>query len=187
MKKLGNGKGLRVHPAPPPEEALRDHLAALPAATLAAVEQEVLVYLLSGGGEMWREQRRWRRRAHPAQLGCRCFWCYKSFWVRWDASPNRHVIHFIIDAVEESLASREQGRGGGGHRRRHSGRGGRKGADLAAAEDYLGEEVKGLLALDGRHLADDGGVGYDNDGSSVEDERKTGMMTMVEKKWLPAL
>jgi hypothetical protein len=42
-------------------------------------------------------------------MGCGCCGCYKSFWARWDASPNRHLIHRIIDAVEEGA-----GRGGGG-------------------------------------------------------------------------
>ncbi|RRT83911.1 hypothetical protein B296_00000077 [Ensete ventricosum] len=99
------------------------------AAALTAEDQEVLAYLLSGGGGRWREQR--RRRAHPPELECGCFGCYKSFWARWDASPNRHVIHRIIDAVEESLEARECDRGEGGRRRRRSGRGGNKGANLA--------------------------------------------------------
>ncbi|RZR70696.1 hypothetical protein BHM03_00001097 [Ensete ventricosum] len=98
------------------------------AAALTAEDQEVLAYLLSGGGGRWREQR--RRRAHPPELECGCFGCYKSFWARWDASPNRHVIHRIIDAVEESLEARECDRGEGGRRRRRSGRGGNKGANL---------------------------------------------------------
>nr|AEV41110.1 hypothetical protein [Oryza officinalis] len=59
MKKLYQGKGRRVHPAPAPQ-AQADAAAAavaLPAAVLAlasaltAEEQEVLAYLLSGGGD----------------------------------------------------------------------------------------------------------------------------------------
>jgi hypothetical protein len=30
-----------------------------------------------------------RRGPHPSEMGCGCFGCYKSFWERWDASPNR--------------------------------------------------------------------------------------------------
>ncbi|XP_042429222.1 uncharacterized protein LOC122016100 [Zingiber officinale] len=138
MKKLGDGKGRKVHPAPAPQ----DQLAALPAAVLALADalnsedQEVLAYLLSGGGRSWRE----RQRAHPPELGCACFGCYKSFWARWDASPNRHVIHRIIDAVEEGLENRDQRSvdGGEGRRRRQRRR---KGGDLATAE---GPELGGL-------------------------------------------
>ncbi|XP_042416548.1 uncharacterized protein LOC122005542 [Zingiber officinale] len=167
MKKLGNGKG-KVHPAPAPQ----GHLAALPAAvmalaaTLTAGEQEVLAYLLSGGGR-WREQR--RRRAHPPELGCDCFGCYKSFWARWDASPNRHVIHRIIDAVEESLESRERGRG----RRRKQRE--RKGCDLAAAaagEEIFGSEAKRFLEVDGGHLCSDNIVGEFGDEGRVDDSEE---------------
>ncbi|XP_074571822.1 uncharacterized protein LOC141828314 [Curcuma longa] len=157
MKKLGDGKGRKVHPAPAPQ----DQLAALPAAVLALAaaltseDQEVLAYLLSGGGRAWRE----RRRAHPPELGCACFGCYKSFWARWDASPNRHVIHRIIDAVEEGLESKDQRGGvggGGGHRRRQRGR---KGGDLATAE---GQELGGLSG------GDDGDQYHEEE----EDERR---------------
>ncbi|XP_020242714.1 uncharacterized protein LOC109820929 [Asparagus officinalis] len=44
---------------------------------------------------------------HAPNIGCSCFGCYKSFWARWDASPNRHVIHLILDAFEETLESKE--------------------------------------------------------------------------------
>ncbi|KAG8043863.1 hypothetical protein GUJ93_ZPchr0458g22576 [Zizania palustris] len=127
MKKLYQGKGRRVYPAPADAAAA----VALPAAVLAlasaltAEEQEVLAYLLSGGGAAGGRRR--CRGAHPPEMGCGCFSCYKSFWARWDASPNRHLIHRIIDAVEEG-----GGAGGGGtgpprrppRRRRRGRRGG---------------------------------------------------------------
>ncbi|CAL9079292.1 unnamed protein product [Musa textilis] len=180
MKQLDNGKGRRVHPTPlTGAAATRDLLAALPstvlalAATLTAAEQEVLAYLLSGGGGggRWREQR--RRRAHPPELGCGCFGCYKSFWARWDASPNRHVIHRIIDIVEESSEARELDRGSGSSRRRRSGRGGRKDAGLAAevaaagVEESLGVVGMGFSQLDGGRLADDDGEDGDDDGEEI--------------------
>ncbi|CAL9039431.1 unnamed protein product, partial [Musa banksii] len=178
MKKLGNGKGRRVHPVPPPGAALPAAVMAL-AAVLTAEDQEVLAYLLSGGGGgRWREQR--RRRAHPPELECGCFGCYKSFWARWDASPNRHVIHRIIDAVEESLEARECDRGGGGRRRRRSGRGGNKGAILAPnatavaeaeeAADSLRVEGKVSPALDAEHFPHDDGDDYDDDDGEDEDD-----------------
>lgn len=118
MKKLYNGKVKKIHPSlssPSPW----DFLASLPAAvlTLAAAlspeEKEVLVYLLSGGDTGFASDRAFGKtksdrppEIHPPELGCRCFECYKSFWARWNASPNNHLIHHILDAVEESLAPR---------------------------------------------------------------------------------
>ncbi|KAK9084736.1 hypothetical protein Sjap_025147 [Stephania japonica] len=74
MKKLYNKKG-KVHPTPP---TISDHLAFLPATILA------LTAALS-----------------PEDRECNCFRCYMSYWVRWDASPNRKLIHDVIDAFEE--------------------------------------------------------------------------------------
>ncbi|CAL9188790.1 unnamed protein product [Musa hybrid cultivar] len=185
MKKLSNGKGRRIHPTPPPGTAPRDHLAAIPAALLALVaaltaeEKEVLAYLLSGGGGHERGSERRRLRPHPPELGCECFCCYKSFWARWDASPNRHVIHRIIDAVEESLESRERERGGGGRRRRkRNGRRGRKIANSAAVaeedDDSSRVDPKGFLALEGAHSGDDddGSVDDDDKEGDVDDEEE---------------
>lgn len=120
MKKLYQpGKGRRVHPAPVPagDVALA---ALLPAAVMAlaaaltAEEQEVLAYLLSGSciGGARRSSRR-QHGPHPPEMGCGCFGCYKSFWARWDASPNRHLIHRIIDAVEEGSSAANGGGGAG--------------------------------------------------------------------------
>ncbi|KAH0450218.1 hypothetical protein IEQ34_020910 [Dendrobium chrysotoxum] len=110
MKKLYNGKGKKIHPSPPPPSPF-DLLAALPAAILAVAaalspeEKEVLAYLLSGGAIAGQDRVAGKKntRQHPPELGCGCFGCYKSFWARWDASPNRHLIHQILDAVEESV------------------------------------------------------------------------------------
>ncbi|CAA0826492.1 Unknown protein [Striga hermonthica] len=40
---------------------------------------------------------------HPSCFSCNCFRCYMSYWVKWDSSPNRQLIHEIIDSFEESL------------------------------------------------------------------------------------
>ncbi|WOK92979.1 hypothetical protein Cni_G01671 [Canna indica] len=167
MKRLGKGKRRRIQPAPPPG-AVRSsdhHLAALPsavlalAATLTAEEQEVLAYLLSssGDGGKCREQ----PRRHRPELGCGCFGCYKSFWARWDASPNRYVIHAIIDAVEEELHDRELDSE-------------QKSAGLAMARPEGRLEVKGreFIWSGGGHSADGNGCDDDineegNDGSNV--------------------
>ncbi|PKA49879.1 hypothetical protein AXF42_Ash004421 [Apostasia shenzhenica] len=161
MKKLCSGKGKRVNPTP------WDLLAALPAAviamaaSLAPEEKEVLAYLLCGGAIIDVEnvaganRLHHRRQAHQPELRCCCFSCYKSFWARWDASPNRHVIHLVLDAVEESLAA-ESSRAGG--RRRHRCR--RKNplqqtstsistATSSAASDGEEEDYEGIKRSDG--------------------------------------
>ncbi|CAL5014265.1 unnamed protein product [Urochloa decumbens] len=171
MKKLYQGKGRRVHPAPADAAAV----VALPAAVLAlasaltAEEQEVLAYLLSCGGAAGGRPRR-RRGPHPPEMGCGCFGCYKSFWARWDASPNRHLIHRIIDAVEEGGGG---GGGGGGPPRRGASRRrrrGRRGSDAADHEDA--GEVD--ASVDHLHSGCDGGRDhhgeYEGDGDDEEEE-----------------
>lgn len=158
MKNLYQGKGRRVHPAPPP--APDAALALLPAALLAlaaaltAEEQEVLAYLLSGigtgggaaggAGPAGRRTTSTKRHngPHQPEMGCGCFGCYKSFWARWDASPNRHLIHTIIDAVEEGSAGPAGTPRRGGHRRRRRGRHG--GPDLDAAVTKAADTDVGL-------------------------------------------
>ncbi|KAK9053302.1 hypothetical protein SSX86_029935 [Deinandra increscens subsp. villosa] len=118
MRKLYNHNKGKIHPSPPPTTAAGDHLPFLPlaiatlAAALAPEDKEVLSYLLScsittanvdknfagntrttaGGGG-----------THPPKFNCYCFSCYTSYWVRWDSSPNRQLIHEIIDAYEDGL------------------------------------------------------------------------------------
>ncbi|KAL1565318.1 hypothetical protein AAHA92_07552 [Salvia divinorum] len=41
----------------------------------------------------------------PPLLHCDCFHCYTAFWLRWDSSPNRLLIHRAIDAFELQLTS----------------------------------------------------------------------------------
>ncbi|XP_031132010.1 uncharacterized protein LOC116033407 [Ipomoea triloba] len=110
MKKLYR-KGT-VHPTPP---LISDHLAFLPAAilTLAAAlcqeDKEVLAYLIScssvnsGGRRKAAGAAACGGAGHPPCFNCNCFSCYMSYWVRWDSSPNRQLIHEIIDAYEDGL------------------------------------------------------------------------------------
>lgn len=170
MKKLYQGKGRRVHPAPSADAAAA---VVLPAAVLAlasaltAEEQEVLAYLLSSAGG---RPRRPRRGPHPPEMGCACFGCYKSFWARWDASPNRHLIHRIIDAVEE---------GGGGaaprrpsRRRRRGRRNGDADEDAASA---MGEAEVGVEHPD---CCDDDDGARDNDEYEGDEEEEEGASSM---------
>lgn len=169
MKKLyQGGKGRRVHPAPADAAAA----VALPAAVLAlasaltAEEQEVLAYLLSCGGAAAGGRPRRRQGPHPPEMGCACFGCYKSFWARWDASPNRHLIHRIIDAVEEGGG----GLGGGPPRRppRRRRRGGRRGGDGDAADDDAAETGPAVDHLPGCDGGAGMGVGMDHHGEEEE-------------------
>lgn len=43
----------------------------------------------------------------PPVFGCDCFGCYTSYWLRWDSSPNRELIHQVIEAFEEHLTTGE--------------------------------------------------------------------------------
>uniref|UniRef100_A0ACD5YAI5 Uncharacterized protein n=1 Tax=Avena sativa TaxID=4498 RepID=A0ACD5YAI5_AVESA len=220
MKKLYQGKGRRVHPAPPP--APDAALALLPAAllalaaTLTAEEQEVLAYLLSGigtgsGGSAGGGRRSSKRHNDPHQpeMGCGCFGCYKSYWARWDASPNRHLIHRIIEAVEEGTAAAGPTGAGatrrGGHRRRRRGRGGR---DLDSASpsgaveadagllqvccasedgDYEGDEDDGADSVYGGDGEGEDAMTDDSDCASTSNAEKSAVGKLVrfigEKVW----
>ncbi|CAI9286623.1 unnamed protein product [Lactuca saligna] len=121
MRKLYNHTKGKIHPSPPPPSATPEHhLSLLPlaiatlAAALAPEDQEVLAYLLSSsanttifstGGKPTNKSGGGASSGgdHLPQFNCNCFRCYTSFWVRWDASPNRKVIHEIIDAYEDGL------------------------------------------------------------------------------------
>ncbi|KAL5213991.1 hypothetical protein ABZP36_003143 [Zizania latifolia] len=178
MKKLYQGKGRRVHPAPAQPDAVAAAAAAvLPAAVLAlasaltAEEQEVLAYLLSSGGAAGGRRR--RRGAHPPEMGCGCFSCYKSFWARWDASPNRHLIHRIIDAVEEGGGAAAGGTAPPRRppRRRRRGRRGGGGGDCeedaadTAEADVNVEHHHQVCVFDGGEDGD-----YEGDGDDEEEE-----------------
>lgn len=111
-------------------------------------------------------------------MGCGCFGCYKSFWARWDASPNRHLIHRIIDAVEEG------GGGGGvsgGPARRGPSRRRRRGRRSSDAADYEDAADAGEVdaSVDHHHQGCDGGMDhhgeYEGDGDDEEEEAGSSM------------
>ncbi|KAJ8759220.1 hypothetical protein K2173_006680 [Erythroxylum novogranatense] len=39
---------------------------------------------------------------------CDCFDCYTNYWFKWDSSPNRELIHQVIEAFEEHLSNGER-------------------------------------------------------------------------------
>ncbi|KAL8461546.1 hypothetical protein ACS0TY_032870 [Phlomoides rotata] len=117
MKKLYRKS--TVHPTP---SVVSEHLLSfLPAAilvltaALSPAEREVLAYLISCSSANFSNS---NRKAAPKTasasgskggddhapcFNCNCFRCYMSYWVKWDSSPNRQLIHEIIDAFEENL------------------------------------------------------------------------------------
>ncbi|WCJ37477.1 hypothetical protein M5689_018610 [Euphorbia peplus] len=99
----------KVHPSP---ASVADDLSFLPsailalAAVLSADDKQILAYLLScctgrNTNGFSSHQKRANRAEHDAKFDCDCFNCYLSYWARWDNSPNRQVIHDIIEAYEE--------------------------------------------------------------------------------------
>ncbi|KAI6704600.1 hypothetical protein NL676_007562 [Syzygium grande] len=112
MRKLYR-RSVTVHPSPPPPISDHSHLLSLlPAAILALTaalspqDREVLAYLISGNNGYFSNSRGKSKGGncdHPPCFTCDCFRCYMSYWVRWDSSPNRQLIHEIIDAFEDGL------------------------------------------------------------------------------------
>ncbi|MED6219328.1 hypothetical protein PIB30_034762 [Stylosanthes scabra] len=138
MKKLYR-KGT-VHPSPP---IISDQLSFLPAtiltltAALTPEDREVLAYLISCSSSSNNPRRTTTTATsrsssasgggdHGPVFSCNCFRCYMSYWVRWDSSPNRQLIHEIIDAFEEWLAQKggkKQNNNGGGRKEKRNKRG----------------------------------------------------------------
>ncbi|CAM9002590.1 unnamed protein product [Rhodiola kirilowii] len=153
--------------------SISDHLAFLPAAifTLTAAltteEKEVLAYLLSCSNNLSCNYRREKQQKgcafsdHCAVFGCSCFRCYMSYWIRWDSSPNRQLIHEIIDAFEDNLVKKSD-RGSSKKNRR------KKGKSLSVNELTRGEltEFDSVKEVQSGVVGDIGGV---NGGEDDED------------------
>lgn len=114
-----------MHPSPPQIKSDDQLLHLLPVAilSLAAVlspeDREVLAYLISTAS--YSSDRNSTSRLnktkphkeshfdnHSPLFHCDCFSCYTSYWVRWDSSPSRQLIHEIIDAFEDSLEKKKK-------------------------------------------------------------------------------
>lgn len=173
MKNIYHKAKGKIHPSPaaaPPAVAgiglssskhnALEVLSVLPAAILVLTaaltsgDKEVLAYLvirsLHGPAAATAPAERKRERgpgaAHRPLLDCGCFDCYTSFWSRWDASPDRELIHQAIEAFEEHLASAEKRGAGRGARRRESRRRmDRAGKVKERAEAAVAEEEKKML------------------------------------------
>lgn len=116
-------KSSDVHPSVPAHHDHHRQLGLiLPAAILSLTaalspeDTEVLAYLISCHSNPSSTHRRSGasaerdtdgRRVHTPLFGCNCFWCYTSFWTRWDASANRDLINEVIEAYEEALSRKK--------------------------------------------------------------------------------
>ncbi|PON48505.1 hypothetical protein PanWU01x14_237000 [Parasponia andersonii] len=102
--------------------SIDDHFALLPAAILTLIaalsleDKQVLAYLISCSNSSKKNTQKGSKLGdagnhggdHYPAFNCDCFRCYKSFWARWDASPNRQLIHEIIEAYEEDLLKKNK-------------------------------------------------------------------------------
>ncbi|XP_043703820.1 uncharacterized protein LOC122653923 [Telopea speciosissima] len=95
----------------------------LPAAILALAsvlsleDREVLAYMITRSmktttspSSMIEEKKKYKKstNTHKSPLfDCGCFDCYRSYWFRWDSSPNRELIHHVIEAFEDHLNNGE--------------------------------------------------------------------------------
>ncbi|KAL6969234.1 hypothetical protein U1Q18_028959 [Sarracenia purpurea var. burkii] len=96
----------------------------LPAVILALVsvlsmeDRQVLAYMMTRSmksslnpSSIIEEKKKTNKKSivhKPPVFDCECFDCYRSYWFRWDSSPNRELIHQAIEAFEEHLATEEQ-------------------------------------------------------------------------------
>ncbi|KAL5576318.1 hypothetical protein UlMin_018017 [Ulmus minor] len=191
MKKLYR-KGT-VHPSPP---IISDHLAFLPATILALTvalspeDREVLAYLISCSNSSVNFSTSAQRKAsqkgfgkgggggcgsfggggdHPPLFNCYCFRCYMSYWARWDSSPNRQLIHEIIDGLEEELqASQSKGSKNSRKERRKRGGCGNGSGELKRSELSSGKE--GLGQSESAKEDSTGGDGGGSGGGDGEEE-----------------
>ncbi|XP_028771985.1 uncharacterized protein LOC114729177 [Neltuma alba] len=128
MKIKNKGK---VHPSPSSSSS-SDHadvLRLLPAAILALAsvlsveDREVLAYLITRSMdasiflESSKKKKPFSKKKpfphNPPLFHCDCFDCYTSYWFRWDSSPNRELIHHVIDAFEDHLTNGENAKKNG--------------------------------------------------------------------------
>ncbi|XP_027329344.1 uncharacterized protein LOC113845876 [Abrus precatorius] len=170
-----------VHPSPP---LISDHLSFLPATILTLTvalspeDKEVLAYLISCSATPSSNFSGNPRRStavetdHPPLFSCSCFCCYTSYWVRWDESPNRQLIHEIIDAFEEWLANKG-GKNGKGKKEKRNKKGCSKlsselkRSELTSSASNESGEMESVEESSGNGDGSEGGdeVGNDEKGS----------------------
>ncbi|XP_057953057.1 uncharacterized protein LOC131147583 [Malania oleifera] len=187
MKKLSRqGK---VHPSKP---ATADLLALLPAtilsltAVLSPEDKAVLAYLIScynSSANFSRPRKNTQKMSkstasgggegeHPPSFHCDCFSCYMSYWARWDSSPNRQLIHEIIEAYEDGLSQKKTTSSTATPNMNKKER--RRARGMPRGEESSGENPRRRIELGGsesaevtRSCTDQGKVGEGDDDGSV--------------------
>ncbi|MCL7044951.1 hypothetical protein MKW94_018743 [Papaver nudicaule] len=105
------GKG-KVYPSSSPNNNKDVLTSLLPATLLVLVsvlsleDRQVLSYLITMSLEptnllSHKNTKKTISDYHKPLFDCGCFDCYTSFWSRWDSSPNRELIHQVVEAFEE--------------------------------------------------------------------------------------
>ncbi|KFK43468.1 hypothetical protein AALP_AA1G128900 [Arabis alpina] len=193
MKKLYR-KGT-VHPSP--EIKSNNHLLPLLpvaifslAAVLSPEDREVLAYLISTAsysGDRNPTSRLKKTKPnnkkshfdnHSPLFHCDCFSCYTSYWVRWDSSPSRQLIHEIIDAFEDTLEKKQKK-----NKKDRRKRSGKSSVLLASSKDVsespspLSESVASSCLCPSSGELDGGGLELkaelcDGDGGEVTEEEE---------------
>ncbi|KAJ9169185.1 hypothetical protein P3X46_020646 [Hevea brasiliensis] len=170
-----------VHPSPP---IISDYLSSLPAtiltltAALSLEDREVLAYLIScsstssnfsNHSRITQKSTFYNKNSsndHPPFFNCNCFSCYMSYWIRWDSSPNRQLIHEIIDAFEDGLLAQ-----GKSNNKKHKKRKGNNGSIEQKLSELnlkkLGESDSVGESSSGSGGGDEDGVGGDQGEGSV--------------------
>lgn len=177
MKMRSKGK---VHPSPSSSSSHYSHnnkddalsvLRLLPAAILAIAsvlsreDREVLAYMITRslkstnpssfleekGKKCPKKSSNTSHALKPPLFDCECFDCYTSFWVRWDSSPNRELIHQAIEAFEEHLNWGEQSKKVKNRKKDKMGRRGlEKRLDFSEPEVATGSpEIEEISTLEG--------------------------------------
>ncbi|CAK9156861.1 unnamed protein product [Ilex paraguariensis] len=195
MKKIYR-KG-SVHPTAP---LISDHLSFLPAtiltltAALSPEDREVLAYLISCSSGNFPNNRRNTQKTttstgggerkgdgdHPVSFNCYCFRCYMSYWVKWDASPNRQIIHEIIDAFEDGLLVQSK-------RERRKSRGCSEPDELKKSQLSLSKDEFGESESVEDTTSGSGGGGVEGCGTGGDDEGEEGFEKGSVRKFVSLL
>ncbi|GMJ14557.1 hypothetical protein like AT1G12020 [Hibiscus trionum] len=175
-----------VHPSP---SITADRMSFLPATilTLAAAlspeDKQVLAYLISCSNNDFGNMSSHRKNNtpkiqpkrssgpgsgsghdHPPLFTCDCFRCYMSYWVKWDSSPNRQLIHEIIDAFEDEVARSKKTK----TKKERKRKGGSAGAMSGGSKEP--EEDSGELKTVEPSGGGDGGCGGGDDGGEGDEK-----------------
>ncbi|XP_022736879.1 uncharacterized protein LOC111289811 [Durio zibethinus] len=84
------------------------------ASALPPQDQEVLAYMITRSiisttnpSTLTHQPKNKCKKSKNHLFQCGCFDCYTRFWHRWDSSPNRDLIHQVIEAFEDHLMQNE--------------------------------------------------------------------------------